>query len=184
MKRTSFTWLAALLMAALPAALLGGTPQGEAGASGADPSTLAPGGDIAIEAAAALAGKPGVHLVDVRTEAEFAFVGHPVGAVNIPLLRFDAMTYGMAPNPKFVEEIKARFSPDDTLLLICRSGSRSGKAAKMLVDAGFPKSYNVLEGVEGDLDRDGHRTVNGWKIRGFPYEYAIEASRVTPPPAP
>jgi rhodanese-related sulfurtransferase len=131
--------------------------------------------------AAGLVGKPGVHLVDVRTEAEFAFVGHPVGAVNVPLMRFDPKTYGMAPNPKFLEEIRARFSPDDTLLMICRSGSRSGKAAKLLAEAGYRKSFNVMEGVEGDPDADGHRTVNGWKVRGLPYEYAVDPAKVTPP---
>ena len=145
------------------------------------PADAAPGSDVSPATAAALVGKPGVHLVDVRTEAEFAYVGHPVGAVNVPLLRFDPKTYGMAANPKFIDEIRARFSPDDTLLMICRSGSRSSKAAKLLVEAGYRKSFNVLEGVEGDADADGHRTVNGWKVRGLPYEYAVDPAKVTPP---
>jgi len=145
------------------------------------PADAAPGSDVSLATAAALVGKPGVYIVDVRTEAEFAFVGHPVGAVNVPLLRFDPKTYGMAPNPKFLDEIRARFSPEDTLLTICRSGSRSSKAAKLLAEAGYRKSFNVLEGVEGDTDADGHRTVNGWKVRGLPYEYAVDPAKVTPP---
>ena len=140
-----------------------------------------PGGDIPLETAAKLLESPGVHIVDVRTEAEFAYVGHPVGAVNIPLLRFDPQSYGMTPNPDFVDQVRERFSPDDTLLMICRSGGRSARAARMLVEAGYPKAYNILEGVEGGKDDDGHRTVNGWKVRGLPYEYNVRPADVTPP---
>jgi len=179
MTRTRFTLVAPLFcVALLPSLTLSGEVPATVPGVAAD---AAPGSDIPLATAAALVGKPGVHLVDVRTEAEFAFVGHPVGAVNVPLLRFDSKTYGMAPNPKFLEEIRARFPADDTLLLICRSGNRSGKAAKMLADAGYRKSFNVMEGVEGEADADGHRTLNGWKIRGFPYAYTVDPSTTTPP---
>jgi rhodanese-related sulfurtransferase len=141
-----------------------------------------PGGDITVETAVRLLESEGpVQLVDVRTEAEFAFVGHPTGAVNVPLLRFDPSTYGMTPNMDFVQEIQERFPADHTLLMICRSGGRSRRAAKMLLDAGYEKVYNVLEGVEGANDDDGHRTVDGWKVRGFPYDYTVDEAEVTPP---
>lgn len=179
MRRTPIVLAAALLgLTVAPSLLVAVEPPASAPGIPAD---AAPGSDVTPATAAALAGKPGVHLIDVRTEAEFAFVGHPVGAVNVPLLRFDAKTYGMAANPKFLEEIRARFSTDDTLLMICRSGGRSTKAAKLLAEAGYRKSFNVLEGVEGDADADGHRTVNGWKVRGLPYEYAVDPAQTTPP---
>jgi len=179
MRRTPLLAATVLICLALSPSLLavGEAPVGIPGL----PADAAPGSDVAPATAAALVGKPGVHLVDVRTEAEFAFVGHPVGAVNVPLLRFDPKTYGMAPNPRFLDEIRARFSPGDSLLVICRGGSRSSKAAKMLAEAGYRTSFNVLEGVEGDTDTDGHRTVNGWKVRGLPYEFAVDPAKVTPP---
>jgi rhodanese-related sulfurtransferase len=112
----------------------------------------------------------GAILVDVRTEGEWAHVGIPdtKATENDPL--FIQWTFaGGIPNPEFIEELK-RQAPEDAaveLVFLCRSGVRSVAAAVAATAAGFT-SYNVLEGFEGETDRHGARTVNGWKNRGLP----------------
>jgi rhodanese-related sulfurtransferase len=112
----------------------------------------------------------GAVLVDVRTEGEWAHIGVPdtKSTDNDPL--FIQWTFpGGIPNPDFLEQLKQQ-APEDTgveLLFLCRSGQRSIAAAIAATRAGFT-SYNVLEGFEGEPDRYGERTVNGWKNRGLP----------------
>jgi rhodanese-related sulfurtransferase len=112
----------------------------------------------------------GAILVDVRTEGEWAHIGIPEtkGTENDPL--FIQWTFpGGIPNPEFIEQLKQQ-APADTsteLVFLCRSGQRSIAAAIAATQAGFT-SYNVLEGFEGEPDRYGERTVNGWKNRGLP----------------
>ncbi|RAM38973.1 rhodanese-like domain-containing protein [Arthrobacter globiformis] len=115
----------------------------------------------------------GAVLVDVRTEGEWAHIGVPETASansqrNDPL--FIQWTFpGGIPNPNFVEQLKQQ-APEDTgveLVFLCRSGQRSIAAAIAATQAGFT-AYNVLEGFEGEPDRYGERTVNGWKNRGLP----------------
>ncbi|MFP3461664.1 rhodanese-like domain-containing protein [Arthrobacter globiformis] len=112
----------------------------------------------------------GAILVDVRTEGEWAHIGIPdtKATENDPL--FIQWTFpGGIPNPEFVEQLKQQ-APEDTrveLLFLCRSGQRSIAAAIAATQAGFT-AYNVLEGFEGEPDRYGERTVNGWKNRGLP----------------
>jgi rhodanese-related sulfurtransferase len=112
----------------------------------------------------------GAILVDVRTEGEWAHIGIPdtKATENDPL--FIPWTFpGGVPNPDFVDQLKQQ-APEDTsteLVFLCRSGQRSIAAAIAATQAGFT-SYNVLEGFEGEPDRYGGRTVNGWKNRGLP----------------
>jgi rhodanese-related sulfurtransferase len=112
----------------------------------------------------------GAVLVDVRTEGEWAHIGIPdtKATENDPL--FIQWTFpGGIPNPDFVEQLKQQ-APEDTrveLVFLCRSGQRSIAAAIAATQAGF-RAYNVLEGFEGEPDRYGERTVNGWKNRGLP----------------
>ena len=112
----------------------------------------------------------GAVLVDVRTEGEWAHIGVPdtKATDNDPL--FIQWTFpGGIPNPDFVEQLKQQ-APEDTgveLVFLCRSGQRSIAAAIAATQAGFT-AYNVLEGFEGEPDRYGERTVNGWKNRGLP----------------
>ncbi|WP_314194317.1 rhodanese-like domain-containing protein [uncultured Arthrobacter sp.] len=112
----------------------------------------------------------GAVLVDVRTEGEWAHIGIPdtKATENDPL--FIQWTFpGGIPNPDFVEQLKQQ-APEDTrveLVFLCRSGQRSIAAAIAATHAGFT-AYNVLEGFEGEPDRYGERTVNGWKNRGLP----------------
>ena len=112
----------------------------------------------------------GAILVDVRTEGEWAHIGIPdtKATENDPL--FIQWTFpGGIPNPDFITDLTQQ-APEDNgteLLFICRSGQRSISAAHAATQAGFT-SYNVLEGFEGEPDRYGERTVNGWKNRGLP----------------
>lgn len=109
---------------------------------------------------------PGARLVDVRTHAELEWVGRIPGAVEIEWLDYPAKNR----NPRFVAELKHAVTSESLLLFICRSGARSGDAAALATEAGFPDCYNVLEGFEGNKDANGHRnTVGGWRVTGLPW---------------
>jgi rhodanese-related sulfurtransferase len=112
----------------------------------------------------------GAVLVDVRTEGEWAHIGIPEtkATENDPL--FIQWTFpGGIPNPHFIEQLRqqAPEDPGTELVFLCRSGQRSIAAAIAATQAGFT-AYNILEGFEGEPDRYGERTVNGWKNRGLP----------------
>ncbi|HUY03725.1 MAG TPA: rhodanese-like domain-containing protein [Rhodocyclaceae bacterium] len=106
-------------------------------------------------------------FVDVRSEMEFLFVGHPVGAIMIPWN--DGPDWDV--NPHFVAHVKKAASVDRPIVLICRSGNRSKDAGAALEQAGFTEVFNVLHGFEGELD-DQHRrgTQAGWRFDGLPWE--------------
>jgi rhodanese-related sulfurtransferase len=112
----------------------------------------------------------GAVLVDVRTEGEWAHIGIPdTKATDNDPLFIQWPFPGGIPNPDFVDQLKQQ-APEDTgveLVFLCRSGVRSVAAAIAATQAGFT-AYNVLEGFEGEPDRYGERTVNGWKNRGLP----------------
>lgn len=101
-----------------------------------------------------------VKILDVRTPEEYLFVGHPEMAWNIPLAfqtyNWDAARQDLAmkPNPDFVSWAKEWFSPNDTLLVMCRSGGRSALAVNQLLKAGFKDVYNIIDGMEGDMVKD------------------------------
>ncbi|HIB17798.1 MAG TPA: rhodanese-like domain-containing protein [Alphaproteobacteria bacterium] len=114
------------------------------------------------------------HLVDCRTTAEWSFVGVPdLSLVDkntnfVEWVRFP----GGLDNPAFVEEVeKAGIGKDATVLLLCRSGQRSIAAAIAMTESGFSKSYNILEGFEGDKNQNSQRgKVGGWKLSGLPWQ--------------
>ena len=109
---------------------------------------------------------PGAKLVDVRTRAEWDYVGRIPGAVEIELLAYP----GNRPNSGFVAELDGKADKSAPVLFICRSGGRSHTAAMLATQAGYAASYNVLEGFEGDRDAQGHRnTVGGWRVAGLPW---------------
>ena len=108
-------------------------------------------------------------MIDVRTRAEWAFVGVPAveRLATISWQNFPSMQV----NEEFVSAVQ-EFGIGKTadIYLICRSGSRSAAAASHLTEAGFASCYNVAEGFEGDLDDARHRgRKNGWKARGLPW---------------
>jgi len=109
---------------------------------------------------------PGAQLVDVRTRAEWDYVGRIPGAVEIEFLAYP----GNRLNPAFVAELEGKVSKSGPVLFICRSGGRSHNAAMLAKQAGYDESYNVLEGFEGDKDSNGHRnTRGGWRVAGLPW---------------
>ena len=113
-------------------------------------------------------------LLDVRSMMEYSYVGHPVGAVHVPIM--EPPTW--AQDPDFVAKVcealvnkKKGLVSALPLLIICRSGRRSAQAGALLEQAGFSQVYNILEGFEGDLDENKHRnTVNGWRYHGLSWE--------------
>lgn len=131
------------------------------------------------EACRLLESDPDTALIDVRTRAEWAFIGLPdLSALGRQLWPVEWVAFpSMARNPEFVRELAARMDgkPPARLFFICRSGSRSMAAAQLvaatLAEQGVAAHCtNVGEGFEGDLDQDGHRgRVNGWKVRGLPW---------------
>ena len=127
-----------------------------------------------------------VNLLDVRTPEEFIFVGHPEMASCIPLgfqsYRWDDEKghYGLDVNKEFVNQVRERFDPGETLMLMCRSGGRSAMAVNLLAQAGYTDAWNITDGMEGDLD-NGKRTKNGWKNAGLPWTYQIDPERMRLP---
>ncbi len=118
---------------------------------------------------------PRAVILDVRTQAEYVFVGHPAAAVNIPLQFWDAATNRWSDNTDFVARAQARLPMDGAVITMCRSGHRSKKAAELLVKLGYQRVYNMSESFEGDADpATGLRTVNGWKNRGLPYTFDVD----------
>lgn len=121
-----------------------------------------------VEAHAFLTANPDARLVDCRSEMEYFYVGHPVGAVHV--------AWQEAPdwkiNPHFANDVLREVEAKDrAILLICRSGKRTLDAARVLEADGFTDVINVLHGFEGDLDEQFHRgTRNGWRHDGLPWE--------------
>lgn len=108
----------------------------------------------------------GARLVDVRTRAEWDWVGRIAGATEIEWLRYPEMK----PNPDFFAHLKQQVDHESLVLFICRSGQRSHMAAAAATAAGWANCYNVLEGFEGDRDASEHRsTIGGWKRAGLPW---------------
>jgi rhodanese-related sulfurtransferase len=141
----------------------------------------------AEEAGDLLKDNPDILLIDVRTRAEAMFVGMPVHAAkNIPFLQLGSYaydkkkkTYKLDPNPAFAEELAAHVAKkggdkSTTLILMCRSGTRSAKAANELTKLGYAHAYSMVDGFEGDADKDGRRTLNGWKNADHPWTTKLE----------
>jgi rhodanese-related sulfurtransferase len=121
----------------------------------------------------ALCSDPRAQLCDVRTDAEWNFVGLPdlsaLGkqAVLVPWQLYPAMQLNRA----FADHLReAGLEPEHRLYFICRSGARSRAAAAAAQAAGFPHAYNIADGFEGPTDAAGRRgQVAGWKADGLPW---------------
>ena len=104
-------------------------------------------------------------MVDVRTDAERAWVGAVPQAHALAWKQWP----GMAMNPDFDAGIQALGAGGQKLVLLCRSGVRSVAAAKRATELGL-QAYNILEGFEGDPDAQGHRgKLGGWRFHGLPW---------------
>jgi rhodanese-related sulfurtransferase len=112
-------------------------------------------------------------LVDVRTRAEWSYVGVPdlSGVGRVPVLSEWVTFPDGARNPQFLDEVSAATADKSVpVLFLCRSGVRSVAAAEAATAAGYTAAYNITEGFEGPSDDSGHRgTAAGWKVRGLPW---------------
>lgn len=116
-------------------------------------------------------------LIDVRTRAEWNFVGVPdLSAIGKEVLFVEWQSFPpAAPVTDFASGLSALlaqqgFDQDSELYFLCRSGQRSQSAAIALTQAGFGKCFNVSGGFEGPLDPKSHRgTQSGWKAAGLPW---------------
>lgn len=139
----------------------------------------------------------GVAFFDIRTRAEAVYVGMPTDVdALVPYVEHqEIMTdwddkrhmYKLEPNQDFIPELERRLQEkgltrNSPIILICRSGDRSSKAADRLQVAGYTKVYSVAEGVEGDTAKggptDGQRVVNGWKNAQLPWTYKLEKAKM------
>lgn len=135
-------------------------------------------GDVAPgDCLAALTGNPQAQLIDVRTTAEWAYVGAPdLSAAGREAIRLQWQVFpAMAVDPDFIgtlaAALAARGALEDTpLYFLCRSGVRSKAAALAMTRAGYSHCYNIAGGFEGPPDGEGHRgRVAGWKAAGLPW---------------
>ena len=134
-------------------------------------------------------------LVDIRTQAEITFVGEADAVdANIPYMLANFSTWDdkkgrflLTQNATFVDKMDALVSKtglnkESTIIVMCRSGDRSARAADDLTKAGYTNVYSLVEGFEGDVAKDGptagKRTVNGWKNAGLPWSYKLEKDKM------
>ena len=132
-------------------------------------------------------------FVDIRSKAEVMFTGSPaVVDANVPYVdlpdigvAFDDKrgAYKLEPNSDFAAELARRVAEKglgkgDVIILMCRSGDRSSRAInQQLADSGYTQVYSVVDGFEGDMSKDGRRSVNGWKNAGLPWTYKMDRSK-------
>lgn len=123
-------------------------------------------GGLPPKAAWAVVQAEAATLVDVRSAEERKFVGQVPGSLHVAWATGTALTR----NPRFVRELEAKFTKDQPLLLLCRSGKRSALAAEAAAKAGFTRVFNVLEGFEGEIDANQQRGHgDGWRFHGLPW---------------
>lgn len=127
----------------------------------------------------------GYRYLDVRTEPEFE-AGHPPGAFNIPL--HHATAAGMQSNEDFLPVVLAHFDKAARLVIGCKSGGRSRRAAELLLEAGYNELVELTAGWDGKRDAVG-RLQPGWSRAGLPVEIGNPEQRcysdlaATKPPA-
>ena len=166
---------------------------------------------LSVEAFDMLNTVPDTYLVDVRTQAEFQFVGHPFKAYNYPYLFFtttfakdeEKPSYQLAKNKVFLDQIGKVFKKTDNLLVLDRDGTRSAQAAKELLAAGYKNIFDVVDGFEGgefpafddpnkhkyyrqlakrnNIYGFEHRRHSGWQFWGLPWTYEMDPKYVYPP---
>lgn len=116
---------------------------------------------------------PAVKLVDVRTQAEWTYVGLPdLSSLGRQPILVQWQTFpSQTRNEAFAEQLKGQgIKPTDTVLFLCRSGHRSVGAAELVTQLGYTNAYNILGGFEGPLDGNRQRgKTDGWKAAGLPW---------------
>ncbi len=135
-------------------------------------------GDITpLDAWKMLNDHPQAVLVDVRTDAEWRFVGVPdLSSIGREVVFIEWNTSDGRHNESFLAELRDRVPPADSgagerpVVFLCRSGNRSIGAAEVATAAGIAPAFNVLDGFEGQLNAAGHRGEGGWRAIGLPWK--------------
>lgn len=136
-------------------------------------------------------------FVDVRTRYEVSYLGMPtVADANIAYVEHPddapwddkAGRFRLDPNSDFAAELGRRMATKglgkaDVVILMCRSGDRSARAATLLTQLGYSNVFSVVDGFEGDVatsgPKQGQRVVNGWKNADLPWSYKLDKDRMT-----
>jgi rhodanese-related sulfurtransferase len=202
--------LSGWMIFAVAAATIPAATAAAAGAATASPSSQAANAQVPAEKQTTLglyvtaresydqwkAAPDKVIILDVRTIEEYMWVGHTSMAWLVPVVAVDytwdaaKKLFPLKPLPDFVARVQKVAKPDDTLMVMCRSGGRGAMAVNMLAKAGFKNVYNITDGMEGDTVKDpesvfrGQRLVNGWKNAGLPWTYEIDPARLVLPATP
>ncbi|WP_321325386.1 rhodanese-like domain-containing protein [Thiomicrorhabdus sp.] len=143
-------------------------------------------------------GGKNVLFVDIRSPAELQFVGHAVNIDgNVPYITFDysdwdkkKKTYKSDFNSGFVGQVEdlmkktgINHGKNTEIILMCRSGDRSARAADLMKKNGYTNVWSAYEGFEGDKAKSGEnkgkRVVNGWKNAGLPWTYKLDKDKTT-----
>lgn len=146
-------------------------------AAAARADSLAYAGDVTpSEAWSALTQNETSQLVDVRTQAEWAFSGIP--SLDTIQKTVKTISWKFYPqfnvNPDFIAQLEAAV-PDKTtpLYFLCKTGGRSTDAAIAATKAGYQHCFNIEGGFEGDINSNHQRgQVNGWKASRLPWQQA------------
>lgn len=135
-------------------------------------------------------------FVDIRTRSEVNFLGMPtVADANVPYMEMNEWyawnekknEFKLDVNSAFEKTIATRLkqkslTKSDTIILMCRSGSRSAKAVNLLASLGYKKVYSVVDGFEGDKVKTGEfkgmRMKNGWKQAKLPWSYNLSQDKM------
>ena len=114
-----------------------------------------------------LVDEEGYVYLDVRSVPEFE-AEHPTGACNVPLM--NAGPAGMTPNSEFLAVMSAAFPRDAKLVIGCKGGNRSLRAANLLAQQGWTALIDQRAGFDAARDPFGQVTEQGWKGCGLPCE--------------
>jgi rhodanese-related sulfurtransferase len=166
---------------------------------------------MSIEAYDMINTVPETYLIDVRTRAEYEFVGHPYNAYLFPYMlltdrlvkageKYECKT---TKNKDFLAEITKAFKKTDNLLIMARDGALSAIAAKEISAAGFKNVFEIKDGFEGaefpayddqalhkyyrqlakrnKVEGYQQRRHYGWQWWGLPWTYEIDAKYLYPP---
>ena len=134
-------------------------------------------GDVTpMDAWSALQQKEHAQLIDVRTQAEWAFAGVP--SLDTLSKTVKTISWKFYPqfsvNADFISQLEAAV-PDKSapLYFLCKTGGRSTDAAIAASASGYSHCYNIEGGFEGDINTNHQRgQVNGWKASRLPWQQA------------
>jgi len=111
---------------------------------------------VSVDEAKELIAREGFIYLDVRDQDEFE-EGHAEGAFNVPFL-----FHATGENPNFVRVCERAFGREAKLVVGCKSGVRSLKAATALAESGFTHIADLRAGFSGRKSPFGETLEPGW----------------------